>query len=170
MEQETRKGRLRTSFPPFWLLSTPRRSSRRGNRRARRQGESLVEAGLSTSTQTGRRGTTGPAERVRAARSAEAVKTETSGFKQIPEDSGEREIGSSFFLPHPPNQRCLQDRRFYPHLRTDSLAQPSGLHPILGSCGARLAGRHAQLIPLEGRTSTYDISIQKFHTASWGHA
>ena len=159
MEQETRKGRLLTSFPPFWLLSTPRRSSRRGIRRARRQGESLVEAGLS-STQTGRRGTTGPAERVGAARSAGAVKTETSGIKQIAERDG-----FPFFLhTHLATQRCLQDRRFYPHLRTDSLAQPSGLHPILGSCGARLAGRHAQLIPLEGRTSTYDISIQKFHT------
>lgn len=33
MEQETRNGRWRTSLSSFWLLSTPRRSSRDGNRR-----------------------------------------------------------------------------------------------------------------------------------------
>ena len=48
MEQETRNGRWRTSLSSFWLLSTPRRSSRDGNRRARRQVERLDEAGLRT--------------------------------------------------------------------------------------------------------------------------
>ena len=39
----------------------------------------------------------------------------------------------------------------------------STLHPIFGSCSQ---GRHAQLIPPEGGTSSYDNPIQTFQTGT----
>ena len=161
MEQERRIGRWPASLSSFWLLSTPRRSSRDGNRRARRQGRRLDEAGLRTRTQTGRGGATRPVERVGSTRTTGPVKNETPG--QDPETTRE---DCCFFLPTHPNRVYKQTAGFTLILRPDSLAQPSGVHPILGSCGARLAGRHAQLIPLEGGTSSCDNLIQKFHTGT----